>query len=65
MREFTCFRCKETFTVTASESVAMEEFKQNFKGHNDPATEASLCDDCYDIFWEWAKVNAPELKRVV
>ena len=39
-----------------------EEYKANFGCY---ATDAKgiLCDDCYEAFWKWAKVNAPELMR--
>jgi len=64
MREFNCAYCKGTYRTDTPVEKAKEEYDINF---NDPVKDdlVSLCDDCYEMFWQWAKINAPELKRSV
>lgn len=61
IRRFRCYRCRKSCTTEGTEESAAEEYKTNFGALE--MANVSLCDNCYEDFWEWAKTNAPELTR--
>ncbi len=64
VRVMECSRCGLEFETDRSDEDAQQEFAHNFpKQRNDSVSV--LCPDCYELFWQWAEVYAPELIRKV
>lgn len=62
MNNFICFKCGEAFPLDLEEE-AIKEYEQNFTGFSLEERGDPICTKCYEEFWDWAKTNAPELKR--
>jgi len=55
-RTYQCESCKGTFEESWSDQEARQEFDQKFSGC-DPADVVKVCDDCYQRFMKWYKVQ--------
>lgn len=67
-KHFICSACGDHCVSEWTEEEASSEYERNFAGskyEREPMESASvLCTECYERFWKWAEVNAPELKRI-
>lgn len=60
---YTCARCGGSFEKTRSDEEAMAEARQLWTPETMAHPQALICDDCFQEFIAWAKVNAPEALR--
>jgi hypothetical protein len=59
---FTCANCKKTCVKGRSDEEAMAEARSLYPAEHLLAEEPGIvCDPCFKMITEWAKVNAPEL----
>jgi len=59
--QFTCDRCKNTFTVDTPEVTKVAEAERNFGACPPEEDRASVCDACYEWFMEIYNRVRPDL----
>jgi len=57
---FTCARCGETHEKVRSDEEAMAEAEALWTAETMAHPQAVICDDCFQEFMAWARVNVPE-----
>ena len=57
---FTCGRCGGTFEKVRSDEEAIAAARSLWTPETMTHPQVVICDDCFQEFIAWAKVNAPE-----
>jgi len=60
---FTCARCGVTHEKVRSDEEAIAEAESLWTPETMAEPQAVICDDCFQEFMEWARVNVPEALR--
>lgn len=60
---FTCEQCGGTFPKIRSDEEAMAEARSLWTPEAMADPQAVICDDCFQEFIAWARVNVPEALR--
>lgn len=57
---YTCARCGGEFVKTRSDEEAEAERQALWTPEANADPQTTICDDCFQEFVAWARVNAPE-----
>lgn len=60
---YSCGRCGETFEKVRSDEEALAEAHSIWTPETMAHPQIIICDDCFNEFMKWAKINVPEVLR--